>query len=113
MRGPFQFIPSAPQQPITGHDPADDRPVFFNGAAAVFGTSRMHGAGAGAKGTEMIQRAAIKVNGSGQEAGMAAFFRMKMAAPAKHNDSGRHKKYAEFMGKLHNPFFTKPSVLTD
>lgn len=87
--------------------------MLINRLAGVFGTPRMHGARAGANRIEMIHRAAIEINGSAQRTGAGFVLPMKMAAPAKHKDSGRQKKYAEFMGKLHKPFFAKPSVLTD
>jgi len=97
VRGCFQFVTAAAHQPIAGHDPADDRPMLFNGLAAVFGTPRMHGALTSANRTQMIQRASIEINGSGQWAGAGFVLPMKMAAPAKHTNNGRQKKYAEFI----------------
>lgn len=87
--------------------------MLINRPAGVFGTPRIHGARAGTNRVEMIHRAAIEIDGSAQRTGAGFVLPMKMAAPGEHNDSGCQKKYAEFMGKLHDPFFAKPSVLTD
>jgi hypothetical protein len=44
LRGQSQFISAAPQQTITGHHPANEKPVLFKALKAVPGAGGIHGA---------------------------------------------------------------------